>query len=103
MDKINTKGAVQHRTLQEELSLENFLRCSQEFSEALGLLTPECRAVLEIFNSFGLAGGMQFFGNGVFTIGSPELTEKIEKELTSRNLGGQIIRCGLEPKGFRYL
>lgn len=64
--KITGYGIEAHKKFVENISSENFIKCSYEFSQKIGLLNPEIEDMINEFNEFCIGSSMAMIGNTVF-------------------------------------
>jgi pantoate kinase len=74
-------------------NVEEFFRCSREFSDASGLETPEVKNVLAVCDRHHVPASMTMLGNGVFAYGTTA-------EPALRKFG-RVFRMQMAQKGVR--
>jgi pantoate kinase len=74
-------------------NVEEFFRCSREFSDVSGLETPEVKNVLAVCDRHHVPASMTMLGNGVFAYGS-----SAEPVLA---VFGRVFRMQMAQKGVR--
>jgi pantoate kinase len=89
--KINDHGASLIERLLEKPEAGRFMETSRTFAEAVGLISPRLRSVLDEFDSIGIAASMNMFGESIFCIIQPDDKPRLERILEGARTNGAVI------------
>ncbi|NNM67423.1 MAG: GHMP kinase [Spirochaetales bacterium] len=98
-DRINLAGATLRQELQNDPSVEKFLRLSQEFTYQSGLLPNRLLGVVEALARSEITASMLMFGDGLFTLVP---SARLEQTLSAFRLfrgAGNVFSCLIDPEG----
>lgn len=96
---INSAAPKYIRRLRKESTLQNFLKFSREFAEQTGLISGRIRKILCEADKEGFVCSIPMFGNGVFSIISPERVPILVKILQRYGPSAQIFTSKIDFEG----
>lgn len=96
---INNIAPKYIKRLAEESTLNNFLTFSREFAEQTGLINGRIRKILNITDKKNFVCSMPMFGNGIFSIISPERASTLLEILQKYGSSDQIILSKIDFEG----
>jgi len=76
--KINEIGMALEKKIIAEPTIENFMKCSYEFSKKTNLMNEELQNLIEELNKKTMGASMAMLGNTIFTIVKKENIDNIE-------------------------
>ncbi len=104
--RINRWGASLLEQLQTAPSPDNLMEFSRRFAEKTGLISPSLRAVLELWDRWGITGSQLMFGEGLFSLlPSPPEPRRMEALMEESRALGEItcFLSHLDNQGGRLL
>ncbi len=92
------------RKLVDDPTPKNFMRISQEFSESLGLLDDELRALVRAAIKAGAIGASQvMLGRAVFALATEKTLEKVKRAFSDICSPEAVIVTDIDTEGARLL
>lgn len=87
--KITEEGIKAQKAYIENVSSENFIKCSYEFSKNIGLFNSEIEDMINELNEFCIGSSMAMIGNTVF--GLTNDMDSIDKDYSIANIDNKGI------------
>lgn len=97
ISKINQIGGSYVDELHRNLTQERFLKYARQFTDYVGLVTPDIKAVFELMDPEGYTFTMAMFGEVAYTVQPKEEIEKIISLLEPIECEPKI--CGIDRHG----
>ena len=101
--KINSVSGKLIAALNNNRTLENFLRCSRWFSRTLGLMSRRVERAVIHASEHGYICTQAMFGDTVFTITKQNEVDEISRILAETNPGGRILTANIDVQGVRLI
>lgn len=100
---INNSAPEYIKKLAEESTLDNFLAFSREFAEQTGLFNNRIRKILSVADEKDFVCSMPMFGNGIFSVISPDRVSALLKIFHKFGSSDQIIVSKIDFEGAMLL
>jgi pantoate kinase len=102
-ERINACGSLLIDKIINEPTIHNFLTFSREFTLETGLVTEECRNLIDRCGKKGFILGMPIFGNGVFTIVEKGREDELVKMLHPYSNRARLMVSSIDFEGARTI
>lgn len=97
---INAAGKDAMKRLMERPCIENFMRCSRDFSIGANLSTEKITDIIEAVEAVGGMASQAMLGNTVFALGNESASAEIEKTLSGF---GELLHYRINPGSIRMI
>ena len=101
MDEINGLGSIMLNKLSKSRTIDDFLKMSRKFAEALNLTEGRCKRPIAALRAKGFESSVALFGETVFTIVPYARVNEATDALSE--FGGIRFVCNIDNAGARVL
>ena len=101
ISSVNGLGARMLNEVRKSKNINEFLKMSYDFSNALRLTNGICKGPIEIIRSLGFYCGVALFGKTIFTIVPSNEVNNVIQSL--KGFRGKLIVANIDTEGARMV